>query len=177
MGSGIKGYLPGSIIYATTNQSAALTSQQGAYMAIYVPKPVTITGAYLFQATSGVYTANNYNGIALYSLNAGTGLLTQVAASTNNGNLWTGINKLTIPFSATYNAAVGVYFLALMWSASATTTVPKLTMGAPSPTIANMDFPNSIKLQGYQTGLTALPASVASSVLTVNFYVYYSFLY
>lgn len=178
MGSAIKGYTIGNIVYLVTSQPTQLNNGQGYYNAMYVPKPVTLTGLTYVLGTSGVYTATGYNGVALYSLNPATGLLTQVAASTTSGTIWSaafGVKQT--PFSATYNAAVGVYFSAFMFNASAVTTFPKILMQLPSATPAIMDFPNGIRLQGSQTA-TTLPATIASNLLTVsNNNLIFSYLY
>jgi hypothetical protein len=69
------------------------------FQAIHVPVGATLTGIKMVEATAGSYTASAYNGIGLYTVNAGTGLLTLVASSTNNGSQWTtGTSQISIPF-------------------------------------------------------------------------------
>ena len=139
--------------------SLAMTSQRAYFQAVYIDKDQTITGFKWKQATAGSYTANNYNGGALYSYSGGT--LTLVASSTNDGNIWTATSGTigSKAFSSPYSATAGLYFVAIIWSASATTTAPSLgTLTAASSINTVTDFTNSAKTSGLISSLTALPS-------------------
>jgi len=139
--------------------SLAMTSQRAYFQAVYIDKDQTITGFKWKQATAGSYTANNYNGGALYSYSGGT--LTLVASSTNDGNIWTATSGTigSKAFSSPYSATAGLYFVAIIWSASATTTAPSLgTLTATSSINTVTDFTNSAKTSGLISSLTALPS-------------------
>jgi hypothetical protein len=117
-------------------------------LAVWIPKTVTLTGVKWYQITAGVYTANNYNGVALYSHSSGT--LTQVASSTNDGNIWkaTSSTFASKAFSSTYSAAPGLYYIASIWCYSAYTTLPTVASGSLSTlgsqsNFAAFDFTNN----------------------------------
>jgi hypothetical protein len=173
MGSVIKGYSIGTPILGTFNSgqqfnNAAGTTGQINWLAVWIPKTVTLTGVKWYQITAGVYTANNYNGVALYSHSSGT--LTQVASSTNDGNIWkaTSSTFASKAFSSTYSAAPGLYYIASIWCYSAYTTLPTVASGSLSTlgsqsAFATFDFTNNHKFSGYMTSQTALPATQALS--------------
>ncbi len=163
-------------IFNLTTGALALTSQQVRFVAVYLPTAQTITGVRFFQSTQGSYTANNYNGVGLYSYSAGT--LTLVASSTDDPNIWkatsnTWSNK---DFSGTYPAVAGLYFIAALYCSSAQVTAPTLVGGAAfaNANVVSMDFSNSAKIAGSVSSLTALPSpsQAMSSVVvgTNNFY-------
>ena len=73
---------------------------------------------------------------------------------------------LTKAFSSTYAAVAGVYFIAFLWNASATTAAPQISCGRALSTSneMSMDFTNSAALSMRKSG-TDLPASVACSTM------------
>lgn len=145
--------------------STTMVDGRAVYSAIYLDRPTLLTGVMWYMATQGSYTADNNNYIALYTIASGT--LTQVAISSNDGNLWkasTG-SYVSTPFTAQYAAAAGIYFIGVLWNASATTTAPVIgatTIGA-SGNVPAFDLPNSVKICGTVTSQTTLPASQAMS--------------
>jgi hypothetical protein len=171
LGSQIIGFLVGNYNF-WGQDSQSLISQQVKFMAYYVPTNTTITGIKFFQSTQGNYTANNYNGVGLYSYSGGT--LTLVASSTNDGNIWKGTSGTwqTKAFSSTFNASAGVYFVAALYSSSAQVTAPVLaTLKNVNNTGANnYDFTNSAKLSSTLSAQTALPATqLMSGTTSYNF--------
>ncbi len=168
LGSSAKFLAVGTGPYATTQ---APTDGQAKFIAVYVDRATTLTGVKFLQITQGVYTADNNNYIALYSYSGGT--LTQVAISTNNGNLWkgSGDSVQTVPFVSTYAAAVGVYFIGYIYNNSAQTTAPVIgcsSNGAGSVVGSSLDLTNSAKLLSVLNSQTALPSSQAMSGLSVS---------
>jgi hypothetical protein len=149
------------------NTQIALGNQTANFAAYYIPVGQTITGVKFYQRTQGVYTANNYNGIGLYSYSGGT--MTLVASSTNDGNIWKGTASTwqTKAFSTPYNAAAGIYFIATLYCNSAITTNPTLGgQGQIDAGVVSYDFTNSAKISSTLFSQTALPATQAQSGTT-----------
>jgi hypothetical protein len=135
---------------------------------IYIKKTTTITGVRFFQAIQGAYTADNTNQVGLYSYN-GSGGLTLVASSTNNGNLWKNASGTLAsePFSAPYSAAPGAYMVGIIYNNSAQTTGPQFGVYTSVPAaVSGQGTTNSAKFSGYRLGRTALDASLNMSDLT-----------
>lgn len=142
--------------------------------AVWLPKAATITGVKWYQFTGGVYTANNYNGVGLYSYSGGT--LTLVASSANDGTIWkaSSFSWQNKAFNSTYAAAAGVYFIAVLYSSSSQTTAPALSAAASMSPVATLDFTNSAKIQGFINTQTTLATPIAMSSVsggTSNLYV------
>lgn len=164
LGSTQKGYAlfnPASM-YGST---ASLANQRIDFVAYHITTTSTITGVRFQLTTAGVYTANNFNGLALYSYSAGT--LTQVAITANTSTAWNAIGVKSIAFTAPYTAAPGVYFVASLYCSSAQTTAPAFLTG---PVFLNAfqtpyDFTNGIKSIHSLTGATAFSSSYAAGSL------------
>lgn len=164
---------------ATGVSGAAMNSQRIYYTAVYLPVAATITGVKWIQITAGDYTANNYNGVGLFTYSGGT--LTKVASSTDDGNIWkaTSGTMSSKAFASTYVATAGLYFVAHMYSSSAQTTAPSLGIIGTASTVNTVtDFTNSAKTSALITGQTALPATTqAMSGLTAAATEYKIYLY
>ena len=162
-----------------TASSSNLTDGQVRWVAVYIPAAITITGIKWIQQTQGNYTADNYNGVGLYSYSGGN--ITLVASSTDDGNIWkaTSFTWSSKAFSSTYSASPGLYFAALIYNSSAQTTAPALRANQLSSDLLNtVDFTNSAKLGSSLTGQTTLPAGPsAMSTLTTNSAIPYLALY
>jgi len=156
-----------------SNVSTALVDGQIKYTSIYVPKPSTLTGMKVYVRVLGNYTGDNNNRIGLYRYNTTTGLLTLVASSANNSNLWkSAANAVqTIAFTTPYVAAPGNYVVAMIYNQSAQTTAPALASGVALNNLAMagtaLGFTNSAKLYGTSTG-TDLPATINMSAITAS---------
>jgi hypothetical protein len=143
-----------------------MLSGRSYFNAIYVNKEITITGATWFQANQGVYTATNYNGIALYSESSGT--VTLVDSTTNDGNIWkaatTTWNQRAFA-GGTQILQPGVYYLMALYNSSSG-TAPSLGI---LPSISGMIgtftiLSNSRKIFGGITGgIIAPPSTQAMS--------------
>jgi hypothetical protein len=135
------------------------------FVPYYLPQSQTITGVKFYQANTANYTGNNYNGVGLYSYSAGT--LTLVASSTNSASFW--INTIntwvTKPFSSTYSASAGIYYIGMMYSFSSQTTAPQTIGGSTvNNNFATFDLTNSAKIAGVSaTGQTVLPSTILMS--------------
>jgi len=158
MGSTIIGYnLDGNPSNGVSVQN--MVSQRAYFTAVRLNKAQTVTGVKWIQTTAGDYTANNYNGVGLYSYSGGT--LTLVASSTDDGNIWkaTSGTMASKAFSSTYSAAAGIYFVAFLYSSSAQTTAPALQiLGPASATNLILDLTNSAKTSSLISSQTALPS-------------------
>jgi hypothetical protein len=143
---------------------AALTDNQVLSCALWLPKAAVLNGVKWLQTTQGNYTADQYNGIGLYTYSGGT--LTLVASSTDDGSIWkAAANTLgSKAFSAQYNAAPGLYFIGLLYNSSAQVTAPALasSQGPPVSSIL-LDFTNSAKILAFLAGQNTLPSPSAMS--------------
>ena len=119
-------------VAATTVQSSSYTmiDQNTFFVAFILHEATTITGIAFGCAQVGDFTAADFNGVALYSVSENTA--TQVAISANDGNIWKGTlySKVSVPFTSTYSAAAGVYYVGIMYNQSAQTTAPMLYCSA-----------------------------------------------
>lgn len=159
LGSTIKGLNLAAPAISSATTSVALASQTMRFVAYYLPQSVTITGVKFYQIVQGVYTGNNYNGVGLYSYSAG--VLTLVASTTNDANFWTTTTSwVTKPFSSTYSASAGTYYIGLLYSSSAQTTAPTIAAGtaASGNAFQTVDFTNSAKIHGAIASQTSLPS-------------------
>jgi hypothetical protein len=152
------------------NATIAQVSTQFAITAVYLPKAATITGVKWYQSVAGNYTANNYNGVGLYTYSGGT--LTLVASSTDDGNIWKATSNTwsSKAFSATYAAAAGLYFIGEVYNSSAQTTAPSFggTVQAVNAGVVVADFTNSAKLVGLLAAQTSLPASTTMAAISTT---------
>lgn len=159
-------------IGATDNFVSTLNMADGTayYQAIYIDKSVTITGVKWWQTTAGSYTADNYNGVGLYSYSGGT--LTLVASSTNDGNIWkaTSLTFASKAFSSTYAASPGLYFVCALNNSSALVTSPTIGTGFPNVSAgqSSLDLTNSAKVSGTLASQASLPTPQVMSGITAT---------
>jgi hypothetical protein len=136
---------------------------------VYIPIATTITGIRWYQGNAPTFTADNYNGVGLYTHSAGT--LNLVASSTNDAATWTQgaqawQNKA---FSTPYSAAAGTYYIAALYNASAETTAPQIGAGTSLPAngVTPMSFTNGNKLVATLVGATlTTPITMTSTAAT-----------
>ena len=170
MGSVIKSQSLSVTSIMELQTSTSLSDAALRFFAIYLPIGATITGVKWFQATQGVYTADAYNGVGLYTYSAGT--LTLVASSTNDGNIWKGTTNTwqSKAFTSTYSAAAGLYFIACLYNQSAQTTAPSIgsANNSANSSVATVDFTNSAKISGSISAQASLPTPQASSGITTS---------
>lgn len=139
-----------------------------AYYVLFNQKVDTVfTGVGWIQRVQGVYTADNYNGVALYSVSGTT--YTKVASSADDGNIWKGTayTLQTKAFSSPYNAVAGLYVVAFVYNTSAETTAPSLydwnTISAVSQLLTG-----GHKLAGYVASQATLPDSETAGDITAG---------
>lgn len=157
LGSTIKGVGLGCRSLSNLTTSLAMTDGQIYLSAYYLPFSATITGAKWFQITAGNYTADNYNGIGLYTYSGGT--LTLVASSTDDGTIWKSSGAQSKAFSSPYSASAGVYFIGFLYNSSAQTTAPSFIGATNKSAGTYIDFTNSAKINA-----TINSATMSSSI-------------
>jgi hypothetical protein len=168
MGSTIKAMNVGLNISNVAAGTQTLTDNRAHYVVVYLSTPQTITGVKLWQVAQGDYTADNFNGVALYSVSGGT--LTQRAVSINDGNIWkaTAESMITKAFAASYAAPAGLYYIALVYNSSAQTTAPTLGGVASRTNLMAWDFTNNLFLSGTKTSTNTLPTpTIESNTISV----------
>lgn len=145
-----------------------LTNRALVIQAIYIPKALTITGVCWGQTTQGNYTGNNYNGVGLYSYAAG--VLTLVASSTNDSEMWKAASGSLgkKAFTTPYGAQPGVYFIGLLWSNASASTPPSILRTAGVAPWSILDFTNSAKWNAFLSAQTALPSPLNASALSAS---------
>lgn len=170
LGSVVKGQSAGVNMDQMSTTSFTAISGTVYWTAVWLPSPETLTGIKYWLGASGVFTGDSFNGFALYTYSGGT--LTQVATSANDETIWKGTGNAyqTIPFTGSYVASAGLYFVAFLFHSSATTTSPTFGIGASVATggMQSGDFPNSAKLSATQTSQTTLASTKAMSAITVT---------
>jgi len=132
---------------------------------VQIKDTVTITGVGYVQHTQGAYTADQYNGFAIYSTSGGTD--TKVVETPNDGNLWkAAAGNVTKAFTTPQVLLPGNYKICAVWNASATTTAPVVyTHTGVSANITYL-LPNSQKITGTVTSQNTMPSTIANSSLT-----------
>jgi hypothetical protein len=131
----------------------------------YLPETTLVTGIRFTLYQAGAYTADNYNGAALYAWNVNK--WDSVAYTTNDGNIWkaTAGALTTVPFTDTYVAQAGFYKLVTLYNNSAETTNPLFTANT---SVSSINGFLPFKIVGIKIGVTALPASFTESDLSVS---------
>ena len=169
----------GSLIKAQTFNALEATTATGLvdgtarFIPVYLAKAQTLTGVQYYQTVQGSYIADNNNQVALYTVNASTGVLTRVAISANDGtNIWKQAANVTykVPFSSTYVAAAGVYYIGLLYNSSEQTTAPTILARTAGTNAAQAALDNTGSLTTSMTlGVqTALGTTYTASGLTTS---------
>jgi hypothetical protein len=165
MGTGIKAMNYDAYL---VNSTATLVNGTMIFQAINLPNAQTLTGVSTLVGTAGNYTANNTNGVALYSYSGGT--LTLVAQTgAGSGSTWGsgGYNK--IPFGATYSASAGMYYIVTLYCRSAETTPPAIRcIGSPTSQAVILGAANGAVATGTLAGQVTFPASLNISTVTYS---------
>jgi hypothetical protein len=166
LGSSIKFFPIGvnSFIQATTNLQ--FISTRIFITAIYVPTTTTVTGVKWVTGSAGssYIGGANYNGIALYSYNVGSGLCIRIDSTASDANIWATTGFQSKAFVTSISLPQGVYYLAAICNGTAT-TFPSITQTAAQSTVTTYDFTSPAKLTGNSAG-TVSPASFNLSTIT-----------
>lgn len=136
---------------------------------VFIPKTSTITNiGWRVGTAQGNYTADNYNGIGIYSMNITTGDLTLLTKTADDGAVWSFIainsygNK---DFESSITLNKGIYFLAYLYNSSAVVTAPTLavpfsTTLPQSTNAVGFNVPTNTYLGGYIESQTILPLTI-----------------
>lgn len=165
LGSVIKG-APLGISLTAAGTTTGMTDARLWLIPVYVAVPTTLIGVKWYQATTGNYTADNYNGIGLYSVSGGVATL--VASSTNDGNIWKGsVLWQSKAFSSPYVVtAAATYYIGALYNSSAQVTAPG-AMGVSITTAAVQTFDfTSGRMYCYLGAQASLPSSITLSTAT-----------
>ena len=164
-----------------TNTTATIFSQRIVLVAVWIPSAMTITGVKWIQSTAGTFVASNFNGVALYTLSAGT--FTRQAVSANDSTIFStaGSNVMkNKAFTSTYSASAGLHYAAIMYSASSG-TAPNI-FKTPDPvynswTLDNTGGTSGFYLSMFATGQTTFPTTLSPAGLFLQSNVPYLALY
>jgi hypothetical protein len=175
-------YAQGGLLGST---GGTLSDGNGHGVAVHLPQQATITGIRWWRTgTVGVYTADNYNGVALYSYSGGN--LTLVASSSNTPNIWSGSYAaatsvyVTRSFVTPYSANPGIYFAVGIYNQSAQTTAPIIGSGPQALFNLNnvaYDYTNGAKHFFTAAISSSVPSSIAISGTSATLTQYYFALY
>jgi hypothetical protein len=169
LGSATKAIVPmnGSIDMMSANFT--MTDGNQWFYTFYLDRNDTLKGVRFFMRTQGSYTAEHYNGIALYTMSGGT--LTLVDSSANDGNIWkaTANSWGSKDFVFPYPATEGFYVISFISNWTTTPAATPIIGGITTLINGNArggDFSNGYSL-GYNTAQrTSLHTSVVASTLT-----------
>jgi hypothetical protein len=130
--------------------------------------PTTLNGVRWFQTVQGNYTANNFNGFAIYRYDAVNDTAYLVAQTANTGTIWqaTANTWNTIDFTSPVNVQAGAFRIVAYYSSSAQTTAPALGAFSTVQNAAVFNLPNTGRLSGRLTQTT--PANFKTSTLAAQ---------
>lgn len=146
------------------NAGFTIPSRSVILSAVYVDRPAIINGLYFRVTNIGTWTAQNYNGIGLYSYSNGT--LSLVASSSNSDNIFRGSDIIKSgSFLTAYSASAGVYYTAILFDRVYVSGI-SITFASYGLQQRVYDFTNSAFLTGMAKEYTTLPTSIAASLFT-----------
>lgn len=130
----------------------------------FINATTRLTGMLAFQTVAGNYTADNYNGMALYKWN-GTNIVL-VAQTANDAAIWTTTSNTwrQKAFTTPYNAQAGVYYMAALYNSSAQVTAPSLGGMALMQNAGTFDtvIPANTAPYMTRTSVTSLPNPIVT---------------
>ena len=158
---------PGGSISGTafTDNTLYLTS-------IFIPKTSIISGIGYIISTQGSYTADEYNGIGLYSYDSTNEKLVLIASTTNDGDIWKAAANAyaTKDFTTPITVNSGIYYVGLLYNNSAQVTAPILMVSAGQTTITpliNTIGLTTAKLVGGSVNtMNNLPSEILNTSIT-----------
>jgi len=157
------GFNPKSIpLFSTTYLNGYSPITDGSYYMNlhYFAKETTISAFQVALTTQGVYTADEYNGIEIYSVAGVTLSKITGGATANDGDLWKASANTTITKSlpAPITVPAGMYAICFMYSASAQTTAPQLLIFG-AVTVYGTLTPSGIKPSASKATQITLPTN------------------
>jgi hypothetical protein len=166
----------------TANTSTALTDNVAIFSTIYNAREISCNGVMFFCRTQGVFTGDQENSLALYSINSATGDLTRIAITANNQNIWKGTANTFVSTAWTSPVTLlpGTYIVAGVYNSSAQTTAPAIATASAlaSSAMGNIVFGNAnMKLYGTRNVVNALQSSYIATDITAGTIPYWFGLY
>jgi len=153
----------------STGVGLTLTDNRQYFIAIYVAKAETITGVQFLMNTQGNFTGDQTNSLALYSYSGGT--MTKVAETANDANIWKNAASsfVSVPFSSSYSADVGIYFISILYNSSAQTTAPAIAgIGSTNTAFLTANYTNSAKANSFINTQNSHGATVLMSAVSAT---------
>jgi len=132
-----------------------------------VQEGIIVTGVEFCESALGVFTGNNFNGVAMYKV-VGDGTYERVAISANDETIFKNSNvAVKVPFTAPVTLTKGLYLAAFLYSSSAQTTAP--TIFAASVQATNYKIYNNTavaRVFGCIDAQTTMPTTLTAASLT-----------
>lgn len=117
--------------FNSPNGTEALVDRRVRSIAVYVNRSITVSTIYYRLATSGVYTAENFNGFTVSSYS--NGILTKIAETANSSSAWASPAGVfnSLPLISPITLSPGLYYISayVNWSGTPTTTPVFTTIG------------------------------------------------
>lgn len=135
----------------------------------YLSDTTDITGVGYMLSTQGDYTADNYNGFAIYSVSGTT--YTKIDSTANDGNLWKAAanTAATKAFSSgAQELNPGIYYIFLVYNNSAQVTAPKLYYNNDLANAAFAGITGTNKIQGVVNSQTTPPITETGGDVTAD---------
>jgi len=181
LGSTIKGATLDLALNRASTTVSHGTSGRFQLTPIYIPAATTITGVKFMSAVQGVFTASTYNGIGLYSYNAGVGTL--ITATADDATIWKQSANVVSSkaFTAATSVAAGLYYLGSVVNGNTVAggAIAPQILGAASmaTSMTTYDFTNSGRLFTHLNSQTTLPSSWNMSSAIANGAIFWFSLY
>jgi hypothetical protein len=168
---------PVPILYSTWHRpatqitgTASLGDNQTRYSYFLAREAKLLTGVIWWQTVAGVYTADAYNGVSIYSVNKTTGEHTLLASSTDDGNIWKGAPNAfyTKAFSSQITTTPGtVYAIAVLFCGAGAAPAPGFgTITATQN--GNIHTNGTYRINGINAAENTFPATVATTDVTIS---------
>lgn len=159
--------------------SVALGDGSARFILIPITEAKTLTTVQYWQSVAGDYVANNYNGLALFSISGAN--LTLVGSTTDDGNIWkaTAATLVTKAFSSPIAVTPGLYALYYLYNSSSQTTAPSLGAYANfvNAAVASAGLTNGAKFSSLITAQNSITTPQAWSGLTASTSQFYGEVY
>lgn len=141
-------------------------------MLIEVKKNTILTGFKIAIKTQGVFTGDNYNGIAINSISGG--VATKIAETPNDENIWKGASNsiVTKDLAAPITLTPGLYTINFIYNNSAQTTAPIIQHFGFCSGITGTSTQGNVKQGTVATAQTALPSSYVITAQSTSVVLY-----
>lgn len=151
---------------ASGSTASALGNGTMIFTMVYTSSVRSWKGVMFLITVQGSFTGDAVNGLALYKLTGTTQTL--VAQTANDPNIWKNAANtvVTVPFTSTYTALPGIYYIAAVYHRSAETTPPAIAACTFVPTPFLSGLCGNNKLYFYLSSQTSFPTPQENTVGT-----------